>query len=295
MTSPSALIPELNGRRLTVDMALRQPSIIRAQIARLADEQILLPKFFRALGQPVQGGAMLYSVIKASDFFSTSIEKRAPLTEYKIVEGVDPDPEIAYVEDWGGKFQISDEQISRNDVSYLDQQTTQLANTIARKLDQAAMKAVTDKVLGENIIAFQDNWDDLVTVGPLDQITPSAQRPPAHLSAAQLAADLQELGVRHNLIVVHPNQAHALRVAYGDQLAAMLSSAGVTMFANPRVEEGIVWAVESGMVGTVGFESPLTTDVWDDRSIRGKWVQSYVVPGFAVDRPFAAKKIVLGT
>lgn len=56
---PSALVPELNGRVLSVDAALRQPSIIQAQIARLADEVLLLPKFLRQLGTPVTGGGIL--------------------------------------------------------------------------------------------------------------------------------------------------------------------------------------------------------------------------------------------
>ena len=91
---------------------------------------------------------------------------------------------------------------------------------------------------------------------------------------------------------MHPNEAHSLRTAYGEGLEAMLKSAGVKLFSNPRVEAGVAWAVEAGEVGTVGFEAPLTTEVWDDRSTRSKWVQSYAVPAFAVDRPFAAKKIV---
>jgi hypothetical protein len=46
------------------------------------------------------------------------------------------------------------------------------------------------------------------------------------------------------------------------------------------------------MVGTqVGFEMPLTVDVYDDRSTRSTRVQSYVCPRSAVDRPYAAKKI----
>lgn len=57
MTSP--LIPALTGRQLTVDVALKQPTVIRNQIAKLADDQILLPKFFRQFGQQVQGGGML--------------------------------------------------------------------------------------------------------------------------------------------------------------------------------------------------------------------------------------------
>ena len=111
------------------------------------------------------------------------------------------------------------------------------------------------------------------------------------MSAAQLASDLQELGVTHNLLVVHPNEAHSLRVAYGDKLQAMLESAGVGLFANPRITAGTAWAVEHGMVGTVGFEWPLTVDVWEDKPTRSWWVQAYVVPAFAVDRPFAAKKL----
>lgn len=289
----SALLPELNGRQLTVDVALRHPSAIRNQIAKLADAQILLPKFFHPFGKPVEGGGLLYSVVKASDFYTSDIEKRSPGSEYKVVEGVDPEPKLATVEDWGGKFQITDEQISRNDVSYLDNQTTQLSNTIARKLDQAALAAIADAVGAENTVTVGHGWDDLVTVGPLDAITPSGERPTADLSAAQLASDLQELGVKHDLLVVHPTQAHELRTAYGDQLDAMLKSAGVELFSNPRITAGIAWVVEKGAVGTVGFEKPLTVDVWDDRSTRSKWVQSYAVPALAVDRPFAAKKIVL--
>ena len=292
---PNALIPELNGRRLTVDVALKNPTqILRQRIAKLADEQLLLPKFFHQLGAAVEGGGMLYSVVQASDFYTSDVEKRSPGNEYKVVEGVDPEPKLATVEDWGGKFQVTDEQVRRNDVSYLDQQTTQLANTIVRKLDTRAYAAVKAAVTGDNIVVEATGWDDLVFVGPEANLTPSADRPTAHLSGAQMAADLQELGVTHDLLVVHPTQAHELRTAYGDGLDAMLKSAGVGLFSNPRVEEGIAWAVASGQVGTVGFETPLTVEVYDDRSTRSKWVQAYAVPALAVDKPYAAKKIVLG-
>ncbi len=286
----NALIPELSGRRLNVDTALRQPTAIRNRIARLADDQILLPKFFRQFGGRVEGGGILYSVMSASDFFTSDVEKRTPRTEYKVVEGVDPDPQLAVVEDWGGKFQIGAEQISRNDVSYLDQQTTQLANTIARKLDIRSVAAITAAVTGANVVTGHD-WSTLVTVGPATSLTASGSLPTADLSAAQLAADLQELGVRHDLLIVHPNEAHSLRVAYGDNLQKMLDSAGLGLFANPRIAAGTAWVVEQGAVGTVGFESPLTVDTWEDKATRSYWVQAYVVPALAVDRPYAAKKL----
>jgi hypothetical protein len=289
MTSP--LIPALNGRTLTLDVALRQPSIIRDRIAKLADDQILLPKFFRQFGRKVEGGGLLYSVIAASDFYTTDVEKRAPGSEYRVVEGVDPEPRLADVEDWGGRFQITDEQLSRNAVNYLDQQTTQLANTIARKLDTRAVAALQ----AASVATFTPaaGWDNLVMVGPLDAITPSADRPTAHFAEAQEMADLEELGVRHDILIVHPEQARQLRTAYAENLDDMLASAGFTggMFANPRIPAGTAFVAQGGMVGTVGFEVPLTVEVYDDRATRSKWVQAYAVPAFAVDRPYAAKKI----
>ena len=288
---PNALIPELNGRRLTVDVALRQPSIIRDQIARLADQQILLDKFFSPFGGQVQGGGLLYSVVKASDFYtSDDIEKRSPGSEYRVVEGVQPTPKLATVNDWGGRFQVLDEHKVRNDASYVDNQTVQLANTIVRKLDVAALAAIEAAISGENTVPG-NNWSTLVTVGPLDSITESADRPTADFSAAQLAADLQELGIVHDLLIVHPNQAHALRVAYGETLDAVLKSAGLELFANPRVTAGVGYALAKGQAGTVGFEYPLTTEVYDDRSHRCQWVQAFAVPAFAVERPYAVKKL----
>ncbi|WP_194786669.1 hypothetical protein [Mycobacteroides abscessus] len=57
MTSP--LLPALTDRSLTVDVALKQPSILRDRIAKLADDQILLPNFFRPFGTQLQGGGLL--------------------------------------------------------------------------------------------------------------------------------------------------------------------------------------------------------------------------------------------
>lgn len=288
---PNALIPALDGRRLTVDVALKQPTILRDRIAKLADEQILLPKFFRPFGAKIEAGGLLYTSVTASDFFTSSVEKRTPGAEYKVVEGVDPEPKLALVEDWGGKFKVTDEQRTRNDVSWLDQQTTQLINTIIRRLDVAAVAAIN--AAGVGILSPSSNWADLTFVGPEANLTPSAERPTAHFATTQLMADLEELGITHDLLIVHPTQAAELRTAYAEGLDAMLKSAGLEMFSNSRIPEGDAFTVEKGAVGVVGFEAALTVDVWDDRSTRSTWVQAYAVPAFAVDRPHAVKRIIL--
>jgi hypothetical protein len=287
---PSSLLPQLSGRQLTVDVALNQPTILRHRIAQLTDAQIVLDKLFHGFGGQVQGGGILYSVVQASDFYTSDVEKRAPGGEYKVVEGVDPDPKLAVVADWGGKFQVTDEQRTRNVVSYLDQQTTQLSNTLARKLDVAALAAIEAAIDSANTVTGH-TWDSLVFVGPLASITASAARPTADFSAAQLASDLQELGVKHNLLIVHPNQAAALRTAYAENLDDMLKSAGLELFSNPRMTPGVAYVCERGQVGTVGFEWPLNVHVWPEPSTRSTWVQGFVVPALAVDRPFALKKL----
>jgi hypothetical protein len=295
MTNPvtSPLIPSLTGRTLSVDVALNTPTIIRNHIARLVDSQILLPKVFREYGVPVQGGGIIWSSIQRADFFiAGNLEQRIPGAEYPVVEGSLPDPNLALVEDWGGKFSIPEEAITRNNINLLDQQTIQLANEIVLKFDTRTVDTLLAADIGT--FAAPNTWDDLVFVGPLDAITPSAQRPTAHFAAAQAMADLEELGQTYDLLIVHPNQAEALRVGYAEDLDRMLKSAGFTegMFVSARIPAGTVFVCQKGMVGFVGFEWPLTVETWRDPATRSWWTQAFAHPAFAIDRPYAAKKII---
>lgn len=285
-----SLLPELNGRQLTADYALKQPTIIRDRIAKLADSQLLLGHLFRGYGAPILGGALAYSVLSSADLYTTDIEKRAPGAEYRVVEGVEPEPQLAFVEDWGGKVVIPVERVIRNDVNYLDQQTTQLANTIARKIDARAV--ATLDAANPDSIAVATPWDELVTVGDPATLTGSQFLPTASFADAQELADLDELGVVLDKLIVSPGGARALRTAYGRDLAAVLESAGLTMVSNPRIADGAAYVVQSGQVGTIGFEAPLTVDVWEDKSTRSWIVQAFAVPAFAVDRPYAVKKLI---
>jgi hypothetical protein len=298
MTSPQypALLPVLDGRQLTVDQALKQPTLIRDRIAKLADDLMVMPNFFStSSGQGVTGGGILYSVTRATDqYLDSTLEERAPGAEYKQLQGVDPEVKLAKVKDWGAKFRIEDERRVRNDVDYLDQQTTQLANTIAKKVDDEGLRALNaalDEIIGEQPDVVGHSWSSLVFEGPLTAITPSAQRPTADWSAAQFAADLQQLGVKHDVLVTSPASAHNLRTAYGDKLELALASAGLELVSNVKVPVGTAYAAAKGTAGIVGFEAPLQVTSWPDYETRTTVVQGWAVPAFAVTHPFHLKRI----
>lgn len=284
---PNPLIPHLNGRVLSVDIALKNPTMIRDRIAHLADAQLLMPKFFKSLGAPVEGGGILYSVAKASDLYATGVEKRSPGAEYAVVDGVQPEPKRAVVEDWGGRFQVLDEHKDRNDVSYVDNQTTQLANSVVAKVDAAAMAAVLDASVAS--IAVTAPWDTAI----LDGATPTSptDRPTASLAQALEAFEVDALGIVPDTLLVAPSEARVLRTLYGKDLGSVLESFGLDLVSNARLTAGSAYVMQAGEVGSVGFEKPLTVEVYDERATRSQWVQTFCVPAFAVEKPYAAKRL----
>ncbi|MGV0695867.1 major capsid protein [Mycobacterium paraintracellulare] len=285
-------MPELTGNnRVSVDALLAQPTLIRDRIAKLADETLLLPRFLRPYGAPVLGGGMLYASLTAADFFTAGpIEPRTPGAEYRRVEPLAPEHKLALVEDWGASAELVDEAVIRGDKSRMDAITIQLTNDLLLVLDQRTIEALEAASLGS--VAVSTSWEDLILSGPLDQLTPSGDRPTAHFAQAQELADIDEMRVTLDTLVVGPSQARQLRTAYAELLAAMLTSAGLKMYVNPRVPDGTAYLAEGGSVGTVGFEVPLTVDVIPDPQHRRRIIQAYAVPAFAIDRPFACKKLV---
>lgn len=287
---PNPLLPELSGTRLSVEAVMARPTVIRDRIAKLADPQILLPHLFRPFGARVEGGGMLYSVIKASDFFTADpVERRAPGTEYAVLRSTDPDSKLAVVDDFGGKVQILDEDVLRNDINRADAATIQVSNRIVRDLDRRAVAAIEE--VNPQTITVGLPWDEQVMVGPADDITPSDQRPTAAWAEAAELMELDELGNVADTLIVHPAQARALRTAYAGDLPDVLDAAGLKLVSNPRMAEGTAYVVAAGAVGTVGFEVPLTVEVVPDRGTRSRWLMGYCVPAIAVTNPGAVIKL----
>ncbi|WP_404314347.1 major capsid protein [Prescottella equi] len=290
------LQPTLDGNELTVSMIMSNPSFITAKVDELTETEELLSTFFRPYASKVEGGGILHPVSRQGDQYTVDdVVERGPGDEYRTVQALDPEYRLAVLRDFGGKFEVTDEEVDRNDIVAMNLKVKQLTNTLVRKLNRSALASV-EKALAElpgaGTIASTASWSDLVTVGPLDQITPNAARPMADMVRAQLAADEEELGIKHDLLLVSPQQEADLRIGYGDTLAAVLASTGLSLKSSPYVADGTAYVLAKGKVGYVGYERRLTVEYIDKREVRSKVVQAYAVPSFAVDQPRAIKKIV---
>ncbi|MDC9006470.1 major capsid protein [Mycobacterium marinum] len=288
------LTPTLDGLNLTVSAVMQQPSRITERISALAGDQLVLDKLFHTLGAQVTGGAMLYNQVRIEDFFldvNRTIEQRGPGDEYPVVKGVDPTPQLARPEDWGGKFPIEDERITRNDIEYLNDQTTQLANTIVERLNTRALEVLDAAAgAGANVVPGH-NWQTAVSFGPPENLSEGAELPAADLAGALLAGERERMGAKYDTLIVNPQEMFSLRVCYGDRLRAVLDSLGLTAFSYPLQTAGTAWVVQRGQCGLIGFERPLQTETWRMPERRTSYVQSYAVPAIAVTKPHMAKKL----
>ncbi|EOM74612.1 hypothetical protein DW322_03395 [Rhodococcus rhodnii] len=291
---PSPLVPALDNNRVSFDAILKSPATLNANIAQLTANRLIMPALFGTSTNKVEGGGLVYSVlVHGSNFSMRDVEQRSPGAEYIVNDG-EFDFDLAKPQDWGSKIQVLDEEVQRNDTITLKNKLIQQANTIVRKIDQVAIAAL-DAALSKHSIAPVPGhkWHELVTAGPNDQLTPNANRPTADFARANLISQAQDLGGGTlNVLLLHPEMHMALKIGYGEGLAAALESAGITeVKSSMLIPVDTAYLVEQGKAGVVAFERPLTTETIDDRHHRATWIQSYAVPAFAVTNPSAAVKI----
>ncbi|MFC0314491.1 major capsid protein [Gordonia phosphorivorans] len=297
MTSPAPVsyplgAPTISGNQLTVDTALKQPGRITKRLADLTLQSFIVDKIFASSGASVASGAVIYDQLKQNELYlSRDVEERAPGAEYPVVGSDRSAPQVAKSEDWGGKFWVSDEAVRRNDKVHFDNQVTQLANTIVRKVNTravATLEAALAAVGGAAIVPGND-WSNVTLSGTAP--TPNNERPFADFAAVQLAADREELGVTYDLWLVNPQELHNLRVAYGVELAAILADAGLEIFPSNRITAGTAYAVARAQVGFLDYEQGLATETWREQKTKRNWVQSSVLPIMGVTNPYSIKKL----
>ncbi len=284
--------PTLTGSELTVDLALKQPGRITKRLADLTLQRFIVDRIFQTSNVNVQSGAVVYDQLTRNEIYTAKdIEQRAPSSEYPIVGSDRTDPKVARSEDWGGKFFVTDEAVTRNDKVYFNNQVTALANTVVRKVNQRAVATLDAAIaaLGGAGVVPGHNWSNVTLTGTSP--TPNNQRPTADFANVQLAAEVEELGVVYDLWIVNPQEEANLKIAYGSEYAEVLKAAGVDVFASNRVTAGSAYAVATGQVGFLDYEKGLTTETWREEATRRNWVQAYAMPIMGVTNPYSVKKV----
>jgi hypothetical protein len=287
--------PTATGNTLTIDTMLKQPTRITSMLLDLTLQRFIADRIFSSNGG-VTGGAVIYDQLETNDLYTDrDVGRVAPGAEFPLVTGIRRAPKVAEVEKWGGKFYITDEAKDRNDTSLFTNLVRQLANTIVKKLNERALAKLEEEIAARAgaLSVVGHNWGTAIPNGN-NPTAPNAT-PGADLRRLQTLADIDELGIQYDTLIVNPAQAEAWNNFYQGRAKEALNDNGIReMFASNRVAAGVAYAVASKQVGEMRMEQPLgtTTEREGAPTMRERtWVQSSVRPLFLVNNPFAVRKL----
>jgi hypothetical protein len=282
--------PTISGTTITVETMLAQPLRITRYLSDIKLRNYISPLFFSSAGS-VQGGAVIYDQLTLNDLFPTrDVAEVLPGGEFPIVTSDVAAPLVATVEKHGGKFFVLDEARDRNDGSAIQREGRKLINAMIRRQDARTLAIVDASIagIGSQTVAGL-NWSTVVTGGS-SQSNASAW-PAADFSKIQLLADTQELGVEFDTWVVNPAQLAQFSLVYGNEYRSVLAAWGINMVASNRVTAGTAYVLDSGNVGEIRAEKPLTTETWREPETQRTWVQTDArFVGYVTD-PYAVVKV----
>lgn len=283
----------INGGLLTVDAALNDPTHIEQRIADIVQPSLLADHMFTT-GGDVQGGAVIYSRTTEKHLFTENdVADRNPGDEYPVVYAEQPASEIARVQDFGGKFAVTDEARRRNHAIDFDNDVTRLSNTIKRKLDRRVIETLeaADATGETNQFVTPTKWGEIEVHGDPAGRTSGGDLPASVIALTIGLGEEKDLGINYNRLLVTPMTRAHLRAIYGPDLKDMLADFGLDMFTSVHVPDGKAYLVDQGNVGFLRYEQTLTVETFDDREHRQTWVQGYAMPVMGVTLPAAIATI----
>lgn len=286
---------DYNAGIISVDQALNNPTVIEARVAEIAEKHLIVDNIFTPGGE-VSGGAVIYSPVTEKHLFTENdVADRQPGDEYPVLYSARPESQLARVQDFGGKFAVSDEARRRNNSIDFDNDVTRLANTISRKINTRAVETLQAAITGGDVVEIQAaaGWDDVVLDGAPTSITAPKNRPTADIANAIAEVEARDLGVTYQRMLVNPLTLANLRIAYGASLGTMLDDFGLELFSSVHVPATSAFLVDHRQAGFVRYEESLTIATWRDEEHRQTWTQGYAMPVMGVTLP-AAVAVITG-
>jgi hypothetical protein len=287
----------VSGTNITADILLNEPTRINrfmTDYLNVNRRRFLLDVIFDN-GGGVSGGAIIYERQGLNDFFATrDVQEVAPGAAFPLVPFARQDVAMASPRKWGGEYEMTYEARDRNNsLRTIGRYNVQLANTIIRKINIAAMvelEAAIASLSGAGVITGH-NWTTAIPNG--SSPTAPGLTPIADLAQVIETNELRELGIVYDTLIISPQDMTILRLFYGDALSKVLEDYGFdTLFVTAQVAAGTVYAVAGrGQVGQYRVEAPLRTVSVEQELLEKFTVKTSVRPAIFVDNPYAVLKI----
>lgn len=285
--------PTVSGTEVTLDLLSQQPTRVTRMIADLTLQKFIMTRLFTSPGG-MTGGAVLYDQVTENDLYLTrDVELVSPGAEFPVVTSARLAPKVAVPGKWGGKFDMTDEARDRNDVLAFTNHVRKLANTLTRKMNQYAVTVATGAISANSRTITGHSWSAAIPNGA----TPTApgSTPFGDIAAAQKQAEVEELGMVYDTILVNPNEHLSLlnfAQFISSNLTDVLADLGITdLYSSNRVTAGAPILVASGQAGEFRMEKPLSTESWREQKKQKTWWQADARFAAYVTNPFALLEI----
>lgn len=285
--------PTVSGSEITLDAYSKQPTRVTRLIADLTLQRFILDKLYTRAGS-VSGGAVLYDVVTENDLYAIrDVEIVEPGEEFPIINSARLAPMVATPKKWGAKWYATDEAIERNDAAAFVNQARKAANTIVRKTNQYAIAVAQAAIVANGRTMTGNSWSAAVANGSTP--TASGATPFGNLAAAQKQAEVEELGIVYDTVLLNPNEWLSL-TNFGQfdtgKLSQTLNGVGVTdYYVSNRVTAGTAILVGAGMAGEYRVEKPLSTETWREQATQKNWWQTDTRPVCYITNPLALLQI----
>ncbi len=300
-----------NGQQLTVDAALKQPPRLSRELTALVNKRLVSRRLF-VRGPAALGGSIEYERSQSLYMDATrdaeTIAERAKWPR----AGFSEDIRQAKVNQWGLEFPVSNLAIRRNRTDVLRRGMIKLGNTLAKRLDGAAMAVLE----GDADIQSQAASAVWTTAGT-DVI--------ADLGAAQEKIETQDEGYdgfEGATLVLHTSLRDALlnntvlRAALPRETSDGQIRTGMMapflglreIIFTPRITQTLALLIDTNVAGTVTDEipdaqegwqtfnpdaavDPIYTMVYEDKTTKEQIVAAGRWPAFFLTDPKAVVKI----
>lgn len=282
--------PSISDGAITVDLMLKEPTRIDNYISQLVEKNLLSTLFYNSVS--AEGGALMFDQMTENVAHADNEPGVvSPGGEFPILWTSDAEPKLVTVQKTGGKFPVTDEAIRRNDQAGLQRKIRQVANTMVRDLDRRGMAAMHSAMeqIPDTLAVESGNWQSELTTTKANTTAQSGSGVvTADLARATNLVENTDLGYVLDTIVLHPDDALNLKLLLGsNEWTQVLGGQGLTPHVTTAAMKGSPILLAAHQIGSMGVETPISTEAWRDPETQKMWSQTWASVAFGITDPFA--------